>query len=80
MEKGFGTWNVRSLYRSGPLTAVVRELARYKLDLVCVRRWEDNIKMDFQKVGFEGMDWIDLALERDRRRALVTAVMKCRVP
>jgi hypothetical protein len=30
----FGTWNVRSLYRSGSLTAAARELARYKLDLV----------------------------------------------
>jgi hypothetical protein len=38
----FGTWNVRSLYRSGLLLTVVRELARYKLDLVDVQevRWE----------------------------------------
>ena len=37
-----GTWNVRSLYRAGALTAVARELARYKLDLVGVKevRWE----------------------------------------
>jgi exonuclease III len=37
----FGTWNVRSLYRSGSLTAAARELARYKLDLVGVQevRW-----------------------------------------
>jgi hypothetical protein len=34
----FGTWNVKSLYRSGLLTTVARELARYKLDLVGVRR------------------------------------------
>jgi exonuclease III len=33
----FGTWNVRSLYRSGSLTAVARELARCKLDLVGVQ-------------------------------------------
>jgi len=32
-----GTWNVRSLYRAGSLTAVARELARYKLDLVGVQ-------------------------------------------
>jgi hypothetical protein len=44
------------------------------------RRWEDNIKMDFQEVGCEGMDWIDLAQDRDRRRALVNAVMNLRVP
>ena len=38
----FGTWKVKSLYRSGSLTAAIRELARYKLDLVCVKwvRWE----------------------------------------
>jgi hypothetical protein len=34
---GFGTWNVRNLYRAGSLTAAARELARYKLDLVCVK-------------------------------------------
>jgi hypothetical protein len=30
------------------------------------RRWEDNIKMDFQEVGCGGMDWIELARDRDR--------------
>ena len=34
------------------------------------RRWEDNIKMDLQEVGCGGMRWIDLAQERDRRRAV----------
>ena len=34
------------------------------------RRWEDNIKMDIQKVGCEGMDWFDLAQDRDRWPAL----------
>jgi hypothetical protein len=33
-------------------------------------RWKDNIKMDLQEVGCGGMDWIDLAHDRDRRRAL----------
>jgi hypothetical protein len=42
------------------------------------RRWEDNIKMDLQEVGW-GMDWIDLALDRDRWRAVVNAVMNLRV-
>jgi len=40
----------------------------------------DNIKIDLQEVGCEGMDWIDVAQYRNRWRGLVTAVMKLRVP
>ena len=43
-------------------------------------RWEDNIKADLQKVGREGMDWIDLVQERDRWRAFLNAVLNLRVP
>ena len=43
------------------------------------RRWEDNIKMDLQEVGCGGMDWIELAHDRGRWRALVNAVMNLRV-
>jgi len=43
-------------------------------------RWEDNSKMDLQEVGCGDMDWIELALDRDRWRALVTAVMNPWVP
>jgi hypothetical protein len=44
------------------------------------RRWKDNIKMDFQEVECAGMDWLELAKDRDRWWALVNAVMNLRVP
>ena len=43
------------------------------------RRWEDNIKMDLQVVGGGG-DWMELAQDRDRWRALVNTVMNFRIP
>jgi len=43
------------------------------------RRWEDNIKTYIQEVGCGGMDWIEVAQDRDRWRALVNAVMNLRV-
>jgi hypothetical protein len=43
-------------------------------------RWEDNINMDLHKVGYGGMDWIELAHVSDRLRALVNAVINLRVP
>ena len=44
------------------------------------RRWENNIEMDLQEMGSEGIDWIDLAQDTDRWWALVNAVMNLRVP
>ena len=44
------------------------------------RRWEDNIKMDLQEVGGGCGDWMELAQDRDRWRALVSTVMNLRVP
>jgi hypothetical protein len=51
-----------------------RSLGRHR------RRWEDNIKMDFQEVGFVIMHCIELAKSRDSWRPLVNGVMNIRVP
>jgi hypothetical protein len=44
------------------------------------RRWEDNIRMDLREIGSGGMDWIDLAQDRDQWSTLVNTVMNLRVP
>jgi hypothetical protein len=44
------------------------------------RRWVDNIKMDLRQIGWDGMDWIDLAQDRNQWRALVNTVMDLLVP
>ena len=44
------------------------------------RRWKDNIKMDLQEVGRGCGDWMKLAQDRDRWRALVSTVMNFRIP
>jgi hypothetical protein len=43
-------------------------------------RWVDNIKMELSKIGWDGMDWINLAQDRDQWRAFVNMVMNLRVP
>jgi hypothetical protein len=43
------------------------------------RRWADNIKMDLQVIWWEGVDWNDLAEDRDRWRAVVDTAMNIRV-
>jgi hypothetical protein len=42
--------------------------------------WVDNIKMDLKEIGLGGVDWIDLAQDRDKCRAVVNTIMKLRVP
>jgi hypothetical protein len=44
------------------------------------RRWVDNIKMNLRERGWDGVDWIELAQDRDQWRALVKTVMNLRVP
>jgi hypothetical protein len=44
------------------------------------RRWVDNIKIDLREIGWGGMDWIDLAQDRDQWWAPVNTVMNLRVP
>jgi hypothetical protein len=43
-------------------------------------RWVDNIEMDLREIGWDGVDWIGLAQDRDKWRALVNAVMNVQVP
>jgi hypothetical protein len=42
--------------------------------------WEDNIKMALRETGWGGMDWTDLAQDKDQWRALVNTVINLRVP
>jgi hypothetical protein len=44
------------------------------------RRWVDNIKMDLREIGWDGVDWIDLAQDRDQWRSLVNMVMNLWIP
>jgi hypothetical protein len=44
------------------------------------RRCVDNIKMDLREIGWDGVDWIDMAQDRDQCRALVNTVLNLRVP
>jgi hypothetical protein len=45
-----------------------------------MRRWKDNIIMDLREIRWEGVDWMHMAPERDRWRAVVNTVMNLKVP
>ena len=68
-------WKGRGVYR----VLVVKPQGKRPLGRP-MRGWEDNINMDLDVVECWGMDWIELAQDRDRWRALVNAVMNLRVP
>jgi hypothetical protein len=55
-------------------TEVKRPLGRPR------HRWVDNIKIDLRDIGWDGMDWIDVAQDRDQWRALMNTVMNLGVP
>jgi hypothetical protein len=60
--------------RAGDLIFIGKTLGRPR------RRWVGNIQMDVLEIGWGGVDWIGLAQDRDKWRALVNAVMNLRVP
>jgi hypothetical protein len=65
--------------RAAYMTLVVKLEGRRPLGRPRLK-WEDNIKVDLREVEFESTDWIDMAQDRDRWRALVNRVMNFRVP
>jgi hypothetical protein len=60
----------RSAYR----ILVGKPLGRFR------RRWEENIKIDVRDIGWGGMDWINLAQDKDQWRALVNTLINLQVP
>jgi hypothetical protein len=53
---------------------------RDKINNNIIIRWVDNIKIDLREIGWDGMDWINLAQDRDQWRVLVNTAMNLRVP
>jgi hypothetical protein len=71
---------LRNLYSSPSIMRMIRK-PDGKRPLGSPRcRWVDNNKIDLREIGWDGMDWTDLAQDRDQWRALVNTVMNLRVP
>jgi hypothetical protein len=68
-------WEKRNAYR----ILVGKPEGKRPLGII-KRMWVDNIKVGLREIGWDGMDWIDLAQDRDQWRALVNTVMNLRVP
>ena len=66
--------------RRGAYRVLVRKPERKRQLERLGRRWKDNIKVDLKRSRMAGMDWRDMAQDRDRWRAVVNAVMNHRVP
>jgi hypothetical protein len=89
-ETGFICLTVKSLYMfpasPAPIIRITQTvvtttgISREFEDVTTKSRWEDNIKMDLQEVGGSCGDWMEVAQDRDRRRALVGTVRNLRVP
>jgi hypothetical protein len=75
------TWagHVARIGISGIYSGIRWETRRKETTRRFKHRWEDNIKMDIRDNGWDGMDRINLAQDRDQWRALVNAVMNLRV-
>jgi len=70
------TRHMRTLYRRFVLIPSMKVAVDLSVQRKRPRhRWEDDIKVDLQRVGCGGMDWINLAQDRDRRQELVIVVM-----
>jgi hypothetical protein len=77
--EGGKTWN------GGPVaTAALQDggerRATYSIYTHSAYRWMDNIKMDLREIGWDGVDWMHMAQDRDQWRALVNTVLNFRVP
>ena len=71
------TYLGRNVFSKGPFSITVIIIISI---FYILRRWADNIKMDLQEVGGGCGDWMELAEDRDRWRALVSTVMNLRFP